>query len=393
MSSMSQRKLELGNRGRLTSLYWEKMIAEVQDYAIILLDEHGIIMDWNKGAEKLKGYAMEEAIGKSFRIFYTPQDQLDRLPEKLINIARDTGKADHEGWRVRKDGTLFWGSIVITALHGDNGEVIGFAKVTRDLTERKSAEDRLTKKNAELELMNQELSSFAYVSSHDLQAPLRKIQSFIHRLNEMESDNLSDKGKEYMQRIVNTTSHMQRLIEDLLTYSRASTQERAFELVDLNEIAEIVTRDLEDTIREKNAVIEFSALPMLHVIQFQFQQLFVNLLSNSLKFSKKDVQPHIGITAEVISADQIKGYTGDLTKRFHHIAIKDNGIGFAEEYSTKIFEVFQRLHGTAEYSGTGIGLSICKKIVENHNGIIQAEGKVKEGATFHIYIPVTESEA
>jgi light-regulated signal transduction histidine kinase (bacteriophytochrome) len=209
----------------------------------------------------------------------------------------------------------------------------------------------------------------------------------------MESDNLSDKGKEYMQRIVNTTSHMQRLIEDLLSYSRASTQERSFERVDLNEIAEIVTRDLEDTIREKNAVIEFSALPMLHVIQFQFQQLFVNLISNSLKFSKKDVQPHIGITAEIISADQIKGYTGDLTKRFHHIAIKDNGIGFAEEYSTKIFEVFQRLHGTAEYSGTGIGLSICKKIIENHNGIIQAEGKVNEGATFHIYIPVTESEA
>ncbi|WP_333819131.1 sensor histidine kinase [Ohtaekwangia sp.] len=373
-------------------IYLERMIAEIQDYAIILLDTNGIIINWNKGAEALKGYTAQEAIGKSLHIFYLESDRREKLPERLIHEAEVNGRAAYEGWRVRKDGSLFWGSIILTALHSDDGRVIGFTKVTRDLTERKEAETKLAEKNADLERMNQELSSFAYAASHDLQAPLRKIRSFIARIQETEKNNLSGKGNEYIERIISTASHMQTLIDDLLTYSRTSTQEVSFTPTDLNKILADVMKDLEETIQEKHAVIESDKLPVLNIVVFQFEQLFTNLLSNALKFTRKDIPPHITIRAEIVGADAIPGYVGDFTQTFHHISFADNGIGFDEEYKLKIFEAFQRLHSPREYSGSGIGLAICKRIVENHKGIIQAEGKEGAGATFHIYLPTEHSE-
>ncbi|HEY9046471.1 MAG TPA: PAS domain S-box protein [Ohtaekwangia sp.] len=380
---MSQKAATLNNA---PDIYLERMIAEVQDYAIILLDINGTIINWNKGAEKLKGYTAQEVVGKSLHIFYPEHDRLAGLPEKLLHEAELNGRAVYEGWRVRKNRSLFWGSIVITALHDDEGRVIGFTKVTRDLTERKEAENKLAAKNAALERMNQELSSFAYASSHDLQAPLRKIRSFIGRIEETE-DHLSDKSKEYIQRIITTASHMQALIDDLLMYSRTTTQELHFETTDLNKILAVVQADLEETILDKHAVIESDELPVVLAVSFQIEQLFTNLLSNALKFTRKDIPPRITIHTTVVTGDSIPGYSGDLTRTFHHLSFQDNGIGFDSEYKIKIFEAFQRLHSKQEYSGTGIGLAICKRIVENHNGIIQAEGKANEGATFHIYLP------
>ena len=147
---------------------YHKMIAEIEDYAIILLDTNGNIQNWNTGAEKIKGYKAEEIIGKNFRIFYLPQDRDNKLPEKLLERVIREGKSAYEGWRVRKDGSTFWGSIVVTALHDDNGEVIGLSKVTRDLTEKKKAEDKMREYLAELENRNSELEQFAYIASHDL---------------------------------------------------------------------------------------------------------------------------------------------------------------------------------------------------------------------------------
>lgn len=379
---------------RLSEDRYHKMISEVQDYAIILLSRNGDIEDWNAGAEFIKGYTAAEIIGRNFRLFYTEEDRNQKLPEMLIDLAVRKGRAQHEGWRVRKDKTKFWGSVVITALHGSQGNVIGFSKVTRDLTERKLAEDRLKDKNMELEEKNaelgernKELSSFAYISSHDLQEPLRKIQTFSSRILELDEDTLSEKGRDYFNRIQVSAQRMRLLIDDLLSYSRANSTERRYEKTDLNKIITDVIGDLENVIDERKAVIECSPLPVIEVIPFQFHQLLSNLLSNSLKFVRPNTTPYILIRASITPADKVpnlpKKYSGD----YHHLTVTDNGIGFNPDYKYKIFEVFQRLHARDEYQGTGIGLAICKKIVENHFGVISAEGKPGSGATFHIYVP------
>jgi PAS domain S-box-containing protein len=376
---------------------YHHMIDEVQDYAILMLDLDGTILNWNKGAENIKGYRGDEIIGKNFKIFYTPEDRQRDLPSKLINKARTFGKAAHEGWRVRKDGTRFWGSIVITALHDNDGNVIGFSKVTRDLTAQKIAQDQLKlyadqleAKNSDLEKSNQELTSFTYVASHDLQEPLRKIQTFTDLLVEKEKANLSAFGQDYFKRIQSAATRMRTLIEDLLSYSRVNTAENHYESTNLNSLVQEVKADLKEKIEEKHAVIESTDLPVLTIVPFQFRQLLTNLIGNSLKFSKADTPPVIKITGETEEGTSIaeEGIHPDTS--YYHLEISDNGIGFDQQYRKKIFEVFQRLHGKTAYPGTGIGLSICKKIVENHHGVISADGEPGEGATFHIYLPLDE---
>ncbi len=229
-------ELEVRNEElRRSEQRYHKMIAEVQDYAIIMLNRVGDIEEWNIGAETIKGYKAKEILGKNFRIFYTEEDRQQKLPEMLLELAARKGRAQHEGWRVRKDRTRFWGSVTITALHDNDNHIIGFSKVTRDLTERKIAEDNLRSKNHELEemnkelgIMNRELSSFAYISSHDLQEPLRKIQTFSSRILEVDKANLSEKGLAYFSRIQAASQRMRLLIDDLLTYSRANSAERKY---------------------------------------------------------------------------------------------------------------------------------------------------------------------
>ena len=246
----------------------------------------------------------------------------------------------------------------------------------------------LASKNDELEKMNKELQSFAYVSSHDLQEPLRKIQTFATQILEKENENLTERGKNYFGRMQDAAERMQQLIEDLLTYSRTSTGERKYERTDLKMIVEQVKEELKEGLEQKHAILEIGEMCEANIIPFQFRQLMYNLIGNSLKFSKPGVPPVIKIKSEIISNVPLKNEKATEGKVYCHIAVADNGIGFEPEYQEKIFEVFQRLHGRTAYSGTGIGLAIVKKIVENHNGFIMAKGVLNEGATFDIYIPV-----
>ena len=243
------------------------------------------------------------------------------------------------------------------------------------------------KRAAELTIANKELLAFTYISSHDLQEPLRKIQTFVSIILEKESKNLSDKGKYHFQRMQLAAGRMQQLIDDLLAFSRISTTELKFEKTDLNKILDEVKADLKDTIQEKNATIEATELCDANIIAFQFRQLLYNLLSNALKFSQPAIPSHISIKSRIAKGRELNNNKLSAERNYCHITIQDNGIGFEPHFSERIFEVFQKLHGKEVYAGTGIGLAIVKKIVENHNGIIIATSELNQGARFDIYLP------
>lgn len=376
---------------RMSEERYHQMVAEVQDYAIILLNEQGIIENWNTGAEKIKGYTAKEAIGRSFEMFYTPEDRADNLPKKLLNTAREQGKALQEGWRVRKDGTRFWGTIVITALHGKDGHIIGFSKVTRDLTQQKITDDKLRAYTRELEIQNGELEQFAYVASHDLQEPLRKIQTFAELIQENYED--KDFAKRYFEKLDSSARRMSELVKSLLDYSRL-TRETAVSIdgpdkteVDLNIIFAEVVQDFELLIEEKKAKVRAENLPVITGNRMQLGQLFSNLISNSLKFCDK--APKIQIRSTIVDREEVeKDGNILLHHEYYKITFEDNGIGFEQHYDKIIFALFQRLHGKQDYAGTGIGLALCKKIVENHSGTIDAVSELGKGAIFNVYLPV-----
>ena len=367
---------------------YHKMIEEVEDYAIILLDRNGIIQNWNKGAENIKGYKEREIVGKSFESFYLEDDIKRGLPKALLNRALTEGKAIHEGWRKRKDGSRFWGSIVLTAVHDNSGSVLGFTKVTRDLTERKLAEDKMKEYTDKLEFQNKELEQFAYAASHDMKEPLRKIHIYNSIVLDNVGDQLDEKSRDYLKRSINAASKMSGLIEDLLVYSRTTSSIENAKPVDLNEIMDEFMHLHKEDVEHNHVQIEVNKLPVINGVAFQLKQLFTNIISNSIKYKHPDRELVIKIDAEFVHGSQACDENLEANEQYHKISITDNGIGFEQQYADRIFDIFERLHNAAKAPGTGIGLAICKRIMQNHEGCIKATGRLNEGARFDLYFPI-----
>jgi PAS domain S-box-containing protein len=352
----------------------------VQEYAIFMLSPQGNVVSWNKGAERIKGYKFNEILGKHFSCFYPAEDIAEGKPEQELRTAIDRGQMKGEGWRVRKDGQRFWANVVITALFDKEGCLKGFAKISRDMTEAKRIEQALSDKNTELQesaeelaRSNKDLQQFAYIASHDLQEPLRMVASFTQLLADRYHDKLDQDAQDFIKYAVDGATRMQALISDLLTYSRLDRQEKPFQLTDCDQILDRVLLNLKVAIADSRAVITRDSLPMIMADGIQVGQLLQNLLGNAIKF-RSQTPPRVHVTSR---------QSGNEWK----VSVQDNGIGISPEHRERVFLIFQRLHTTAEYPGTGIGLAICKKIVERHGGRIWIEPSPAGGSIISFTLP------
>jgi light-regulated signal transduction histidine kinase (bacteriophytochrome) len=265
---------------------------------------------------------------------------------------------------------------------------VGAVVIFKDITERKRAEENLNRKAAELARSNAELEQFAYVASHDLQEPLRKIQAFGDRLKtKCDAVNLQE-GRDYLERMQSAAARMQALINDLLTFSRVISSQQPFVEVGLSTVIKGVLSDLEVRIEQTKAVLKVGELPTIEADPLQMRQLFQNLISNAMKFQPSGQQPVLEITAELIKGQFAGTPEEDPYAEQCQITVHDNGIGFEEKYHEKIFAVFQRLHGRNEYEGTGVGLAVCRRITDRHGGSITARSQPGQGASFVITLPV-----
>jgi PAS domain S-box-containing protein len=349
------------------------LIEEVRDYAIFMLDPAGFVTSWNAGAQRIKGYRAEEAIGLHLSRFYPAEEKEKHSAEKLLAAATVEGRSESEGWRIRKDGSRFWASVTITALHDPQGRLIGYSKITRDLTENKRAEEFLRQQAAELARSNAELQRFTSVASHDLQEPLRMVTTFMQLVAERCEGKLDAESNEFIGYAVDGAMRMRQLISDLLTYSRISSNPEETEPIDFEQMLREVLRNLDVMIRETDANITHDPMPTVLAVHSQIVQLFQNLITNAIKFSKPD-PPQIHVSAQSRGTEWT-------------FSVRDNGIGIREDYFDRIFIMFKRLHDRTQFAGTGIGLAICKRIVERHHGRIWVESTPGRGSTFFFTLP------
>jgi PAS domain S-box-containing protein len=355
---------------RLSNIYNRSLIEASLD-PLVTIGPDGKITDVNKATELVTGYSRDELIGTDFTNYFTEPEKARKGYQQVF---REGSVLDYELKIRHRNGEITPVLYNASIYRDESGEVIGIFAAARDITERKKAEKMLELKLEELARSNADLEQFAYVSSHDLQEPLRMIASYLQLLQRRYQGKLDEKADKYIYFAVDGASRMQNLINDLLEFSRVTTKARELEPTDCELILNQVLSDLEVSIKENEVTVSYDPLPEVMADSTQLAQVFQNLISNAIKFRSKDA-PEINISAEK---------DGDRWL----FSVRDNGIGIDPKYSERIFEVFKRLHKREEYAGTGIGLSICKKIIERHGGNIWVESELGKGSTFYFTLPV-----
>ena len=359
--------------------------------AIIVIDQDGVIQFWNPKAEAIFGWTFSEARGKTLTSTIIPPQHREAHDNGMKRFLQ-TGKAHVlnktiEITALNKAGNEFFVSLTISTTR-QRGKAV-FIAFLRDITLQKNTEIELEKKRTELEASNRELEQFAHVASHDMQEPIRKIKLFTERTIYEFEKVLPQEAKNYLRKIYTSASRLNNLVRGILMYSTLTKTEEPFEEINLTEIFRGIEEDLEVVIEEKKAMIQYGLFPKITGIPFLIYQLFYNLINNSLKFSKEEVSPIIKISGKLLAKNDLSEYTEinhDIA--YVEILVQDNGIGFSSEFSNKIFNAFTRLNSIDKYEGTGLGLSLCKNIVDRHHGYITAEGSENFGATFKVILPL-----
>jgi PAS domain S-box-containing protein len=400
---------------------FELLVQSMQDYGILQLDPEGRVTSWNEGAERIKGYTAQEILGRSFEVFYPEEAIASGFPKYELEVAAREGRFEDENWRVRKDGSRFWANVIITALRDAGGELVGYAKVTRDLTAHREAEaqarqlvseeaargetmrrtEELAALNERLRLANEELKAalseaeqareaaenaaaavtaayreldqFAYVASHDLKAPLRGIGNLAQWIQVDLADELSGESAEYLRLLQGRVQRMEALIDGILAYSRAGRVMNPPEPVDTGalvaEVIELIAPP--DGVR----ITVEKGMPTVQVERIPLEQVFINLIANAVKYSSA-ARTDAAVNVEWRDA-------GDAFE----FSVRDNGPGISEEYQERIWAIFQTLAARDKVEGTGVGLSVVKKVVESRGGIVSVDSKPGEGATFRFTLP------
>lgn len=344
---------------------------------VVITDPNGQIEYVNPKFTQLTGYTFEEALGQKPNILQsgqTPREVYNNLWKTILDGKTWRGEFANR----KKNGEIYWESVSISPINNENGAITHFVAVKEDVTERKRAEEALAESARQLERSNRELEQFAFVASHDLQEPLRKIRMFSDSLMKQKSG-LPEESRDYLERMSRAAERMQQMVDGLLELSRVSTRKRDFTRVHLKRLAEEALSDLEPRVQATGGQVIIGDLPWVEGDAMQLRQLFQNMIGNALKFHKNGEQPVIRVSGEVIN---------DGSRLVAALRVTDNGIGFEQQYEDRIFQPFQRLHGRVEYEGTGLGLAIVNKIVERHGGMIKVESVPGEGATFTICLPV-----
>lgn len=393
------------------------LVEAVSDYAIFLLDAEGRVASWNTGAERIKGYKAEDIIGKHFSCFYPPEAIANRWPEHELKVAAEEGRFEDEGWRLRKDGSRFWANVVITALHNDAGEFFGFCKVTRDMTERRRGEERIQRLNAELSQRLVELAEvnhslaqksaenemFVYGVSHDIRSPLVNLQGFSGELEftrkELkrllaESDlpppareralALIDIDlKESVHFISTAAMHIAAIVDGLLRLARVGHVAYQCQSVNVHALVERIVASLRSTFQEHGAQVMVHSLPPAWGDAAALEQLFGNLIANAVNYLDPRRPGVIEIGALPYAQAQ-----EPATRTYNVYYVKDNGLGIPESVQHKLFRTFQRFHPDSA-KGHGIGLTVVRRIVEQHHGKVWVESAEGRGSTFFVSLPVS----